>query len=352
MFGLGEQYTEADSLGLFLTGANSDGGEQSDPDLSLGNYRSSSRVEQIGFSINHSIPGIIIERIGGVNGVGLGSLETINGNSLRWTAPNDTPGEAILIANGQTRMLQSSSNTAKFIVVSCHTTSKLIGTATVSLVPVYNNVIGSSNVPSGEWLVKLRCFAMKNLNSNNKLKHLKVWIGTLAMQQISDAGQLGSSGSGTIETTGSFIDWPDTGFCRITTASGSLREIVYYSARTDSVLTVPAAGRGLLDTSATTGAMDDYLNCVPGIKIAKETPTEGAFTTLSDEHDTEAVAGLSWTTGIDKESGLNISSLDWNEMIGIWIWLVVVEDRVAMPIMKNMLKWQFDVYDLEIFEAL
>jgi len=347
----GEQYTNADALGLFLTGAAGDGGDQPDPDLSFGNFRSSSRLEQIGFFISHSIPGIIIERVGGANGIGLGSMESVNGDSLRWTAPSDTPGAAILIANGQTRMLQSGSP-AKFIVVSCHTTGKLAGTATVSLVPVYNDVIGSSNVPSGESLVKLRCFTMKNMNSGNTLKHLKVWIGTLATQQVSDAGQLGGSGSGTIETTGTFTDWPFTGFCRITTAGGSLREIVYYSVRTGSILTVPAAGRGLLGTSAAAGASDDKLDAVPGIKIAKEAPSGGHFTIADDEHDTEAVSGLSWTTGINKDNGLVISGLAPGEMIGIWLWLIVIEGRIATPSMENMLKWQFGIYDLEIFEIL
>jgi len=123
---LGEQYKEADAIGLFLTGAAGDGGEQTDPYFSLGNYRSSSRVEQIGFFVNQSIPGIAIERVGGANGCGLGSLETINGNKLRWTAPGDTAGAAILIANGQTRMLQSA-DPVKFIVVSCHTNNELRG---------------------------------------------------------------------------------------------------------------------------------------------------------------------------------------------------------------------------------
>lgn len=349
---LGEQYTDADALGLFLTGAAIDGGDQSDPDLSYGNYRSSYRLEQIGFFISHSIPGIIIERIGGANGTGLGSMEAVNGDSLRWTAPGDTPGAAILIANGQTRMLQSGSVPAKFIIVSCHITGELAGTATVSLVPVYNDVIGSSNVPSGESLVKLRCFAMKNMNPGRTLKHLKVWIGTLAEQQISDADQLVGSGAGTIETTGSYADWPDTGFCRITTAGGSLREIVYYSGRTDSVLTVPAAGRGLLGTNAAAGAADDKIDAVPGIKIAKEAPTEGHFTVADDEHDTEAVSGLTWTTGIDKDNGLVISGLIPGEMTGIWLWMAVVEGRIASPRMENMLKWQFGIYDLEIFEIL
>ena len=84
---MGEQYTHSDALGLFLTGAVSDGGDQSVPDDSLGGYRSSSYVEQLGFFLGNSITGIIIDKAAGANGEGVGSLETINGNSLRWTAP-------------------------------------------------------------------------------------------------------------------------------------------------------------------------------------------------------------------------------------------------------------------------
>ena len=232
---MAEQYDSADAMGLFLTGATSDGGTQTDPDLSFGNYRSSSREEQIGFFISNSIAGIIIERAGGANGTGAGCLEAINGNSLRWTAPYDIPGAAVAIANNETKMLQSGGDSARFIIVSRNTTASLVGSAIINLMPVFNNAVGSSNVPSGEALTKLRCLAMKNVNAADGITNLKVWLGTLGTQQVSDVSQLGASGAGIIETSGSFADWPGTGFCRITETGGSLREIVYYSSRTDTV---------------------------------------------------------------------------------------------------------------------
>ncbi len=346
-----EQYTFSDALGLFLTGATSDGGAQEDPDLSFGNYRSSTREEQIGFLPSWSIQGIVIERISGANGFGLGLLETISGDSMRWSAPGDSPGAIVEIANGQTKMLQSGTDLAKYIIISRHTAAALVGSTTIKLVSVFNNTIGSSNVPSGEAQVKLRCLAIKNLGGN-EVRNLKVWIKTLATQQVSDSSQLGGSGAGTIGTSGTFVDWPATGFCRITDSSGSLREIIYYSSRTDTVLTVPATGRGLLGTSESAGAADDTLDAVPGIKIAAEEPVDDQFTVCEDEHDTDAVSGLSWSTGITPATGLDIEPLDTDEMIGIWLWLEVVEGRTASPSIDNILAWQLcDITKKQIKEV-
>ncbi|MDD5327410.1 MAG: hypothetical protein PHY02_06300 [Phycisphaerae bacterium] len=338
-----EQYTIADALGLFLTGATSDGGSQPDPNLSLGNFRSSIREDQIGFFLNRSIPGIIIERISGANGGGLGLLETAGGGSCRWTAPDDTPGVAVTIADGETKMLQSGGDAAKYIVISRNTTASLIGSATVNMVSVFNNAVGFANVPSGEAASRLRCIAFKNVNAADGITNLKVWLGTLGTQQVSDSGQLGASGAGTIETSGTFTDWPATGFCRITTAADSLREIVYYSSRTNTVLTVPAAGRGLLDSIAAAGAADDKLDAVPGVKIAAEAPSSDHFSMPENEYDTDEVSGLSWSTGITAAGGLDVGSLVAGEMVGIWFQMEVVEGRTASPLMEDILEWSFDI---------
>lgn len=343
-----EQYTKADALLVFLTGASSDGGEQSDPDLSLGNYRSSSLGGQPSFLVDNPIPGLKIERVGLGNGLGVGTLEAYDSNQIRWTAPGDTPGAADTIADGQTRMLISGSGqTCQYIVVSCHTDEDLSGSASVTLMSAYNNVIGMSNVPSGSSADKIRCVALKNVG-RQKIKSLKIWLATLATQQISDDGQLGGSGAGTIETTGSFSDWPETGFCRITQSNGTLREIVYYQSKTDTALDVPVNGRGLLGTSASAGAATDTLDCVPGLKIATESPVSDQFTEASDEYDTASVSGLSWSTGITKDTGLYVSSLDVDDMIGVWLWLAVVNGRIASPQLENNFLWEYSVYDLEI----
>jgi hypothetical protein len=315
------------------------------PSESLGGFQSASRVNQLGFCLSGFIKGIVIERVSGANGEGYGSLEAIDGDSLRWTAPGGSPGEAVQIANGETKLLESGDDEySKFVVVSCHTADELKGSATVELVPVFNNVIGSSNVSDAERQageVKLRCIAYKNMHSTDNAKALKIWLATLGTQRTSDTTQLPASGAGTIETTGSFADWPSSGFCRVTTAAESLREIVYYSSRTDTVLTVPAAGRGLLGTSESAGASDDKLDAVPGIKIAKQDPTGEKFSVCDDENDTSAVSGLSWNTGITEASGISVGDLTPSQMVGIWLWLVVPAGQSAGANLENAVKWSF-----------
>jgi hypothetical protein len=345
-----DEFTHGDTLGLFLTGAASDGAAQPDPDMSLGGYRGSNYVEQIGFFLTGQIPGIIIKRVSGANGEGIGCLETVDGDSLRWTAPNGTPGPIVAIANGQTKLLETgveanAANRCKFAIATRSTAATLKGIATVTLVPVYNNVIGSSNVSGAEQAageIKLRCMAFRACNVTQAVKNLKIWLAALGTQQTSDSGQLPASGDGTIETSGSFADWPATGFCRISTVGGSLREIVYYLQKTATILTVPAAGRGLLGTSALAGAASDKLDAVPGIKIASESPTGGAFTVAANENDTAGISGFSWSTGITESTGLNIGDIAAGGMIGLWLWLIIIAGQTATPSLQNAIKWSFD----------
>ena len=344
---IGDENTKLDALALYLSGASSDGGSQPDPDLSFGNFRSSTRISQIGHLVLTDISGVSVERVCGTNGQGFGALEVVTANSLRWTAPDDSPGAAVIINNGQTKLLESADD-RKFIVVKRHTASDLTGVSLIKMVPIFNNTIGSNNVNDTERQAgenKLRCMVFKCMHDQFLVRNLKVFIGTLGTQRVSDAGQLPSSGAGTIETTGSLSDWPATGFCRIETSAAGLREIVYYSQRTGTGLTVPAAGRGLLGTSAAAGGATDLIYPVPGIKIAKESPTSDHFTVCTDENDTAAVSGFTWYTGITRDTGLMIGHLGKDEIIGIWVWLVVVAGASASPSLENLLKYQFGIYD-------
>jgi len=345
----GNEFSNIDSLGVFLSGAVSDGGAQTDPDLSLGNYRSSTRADLIGFTISKPINGIKIERIGAANGYGIGSLAAVDGDNLTWTAPGGEPGDAIRINNSETKVLETDGDARKFIVVSRQTTDELIGIASVTLLPIVNNVIGFSNVSDTERAAgetKLRCIIFKNLNSSYKIRNLKFYIGTLGTRQTSDGGQLGASGSGTIQTTGTFIDWPKVGYCRVQQNSGDLREIVYYSGRTDTILTVPAAGRGLLGTTPAAGTATDTLDAVPGIKIAKELPVADQCSVADDENDTSEVTGFDWTTGITTDGGFVVPVLDPDDMAAVWIWLEIPAGATASPLMENVLIWVFGIYDV------
>lgn len=265
--------THADALRFYLTGAASVGAAQSDPDASLGAYRGDTELTMLDYQITSAITGVVIEQVSGENGTGTGSLDAPTSSSLRWQPPGGSYGAEVSIANGETKLLEGS-DTDKWIRVSRTQSTNLSGTASVELSREYNNAIGFDNVSdteasNGDDEVRALCAYVA---ASAAISSLQVWLAELGTQATTDDGQLSSSGSGTIGTsTDSFADWPDTGFARIEDSGGSLREIVYYSERTDSALTIPGSdARGLLGTSAAAGASDDEAHAVPGLRIAQE----------------------------------------------------------------------------------
>lgn len=341
--------THADSIRAFLTGASADGGAQADPNASLGKNRSSTLSKFLGHEVTNPISNITINFVAGANGLGAGTLTATGNDELKWTPPGGTQGAGVTIANGETKILEGgNSEPEKYIRVTRTSADNLTGTATVTLTDEFNNTVGFDNVSSGEASAgdtEYRCLCFKN-EASSEIKNLKAWIGTLGTQRVSAASQLPASGAGTIDiSAGNFSDWPDSGFCRIQQAGGTLREIVYYSSRTATELTVPATGRALLGTSAGAGAADDTLDAVPGIRIAKEAPAsqpDGAFTDKTAAGEGSQPAGLTWRTGIIAAEGANIGDLTAGYIYGLWIERVVTEGAIAEASVLNLIKWSFD----------
>jgi hypothetical protein len=341
-----DEKTHADSLRAYLTGAGSDGGAQADPDASIGNYRSSTRCEFLAATISNPIANVTLLFVAGENGEGAGSLAATGVNDLAWTPPGGSQGAAVTIANGETKILEGGGGEAsKFVRVTRTSVADLSGAAMVTLAKVLNDVLGFDNIASAEALAgddEYRCLALKN-EAAGSVTNLKVWVKTLGTQQTSDAGQLGASGAGTISTTGSFADWPASGWAHLKTAAGATREIVYYSSRTATTLTVPAAGREALGTTADAGADDDTVDAVPGIRISKEAPTaqpDGHFDDPADE-STEP-AGPTWNTGTTAATGLQIGTLAAGEIAGVWLHREVPAGMAAAAVIENALAWSFD----------
>ena len=89
------------------------------------------------------------------------------------------------------------------------------------------------------------------------------------------------------------------------------------SPRTATSLTVPAAGRALLGTSATAGSATDTVDEVPGIRIALENVAADAIQTIADEFT--APTGRTWSTAITAATGLAIDSLARQTNYGLWV---------------------------------
>lgn len=115
--------------------------------------------------------------------------------------------------------------------------------------------------------------------------------------------------------------WPSSGFVRITTSSGALREICYYSSRSDVALTIPEAGRGLFDTMPDDGDATDSIQSVPGIRVGIEAPSSqpaGDFSKIADR--IEAPGGtIDWTTATHYADGVEIGDMDAGDIYGVWI---------------------------------
>jgi len=343
---MADQKTRADSIRMYLTGAGSDGGAQTDPDAALGDYRSSTLVVPLSVSIASAIANITVDAIAGANGTGAGSLIAASGDTLTWTPPGGSVGTAVTILNGETKIIEGADK-SKFIRVSRTSATGLTGTATLTLTNQYNGVIGMDNVSSAEATAgddEYRCFCVKNEHASVTVGSVLAWIATLGTQATTDSAQLSSSGSGTITTTDSFADWPESGYAHILTSGGSTREIVYYSSRTGTSLTVTADGRAMLGTSAAAGASDDTVDAVPGIRIAKEAPTGSASTgnaqTIADE-DTAPTA-VTFDSGITSATGLNIGDLAPGEIYFIWLHRETPAGAQAIASAVHLINFSFD----------
>lgn len=313
--------TRADSLREYLTGAISDGGVQANPTASLGNYRSSTEAESMTAVVENPISGITIAFIGGGNSIGAGTLEAVDANTLRWKCFGGSFGDLVAIANGETKIIETAGAAGAYIRVTRTSSASLTGTATITLSQKVNSVFAGDDVSSAEAASgdnEYRATVVKN-ESPVAVVDFRRWIGVLGVSQISNSTQLPSSGAGTITTTGTFTTWPDKGWCHIKNGS-STREVVYYSSRTNTTLTVPATGRARLGTSAAAGAAGDTIHPVPGVRIAKDddgvVESPAPIQTIANEG--VAPTGVTWNIGITSDTGLVVGNMPAGYQVGIW----------------------------------
>jgi hypothetical protein len=329
------QKTHADALREYLSGASSDGGVQTVPDLSLGNYRSATEAVSLGIAIANAIAGVTVLYAGGANPVGTGTLTAVDASHLSWQAPNDTgPGQQVQWLGTSTQILESLAGPGQYLRITA-TPPFTPGQSQITLSVLYNNEFGFDNVTVAQasaGVIQYRASILRNENST-PVTNIQRWIGQLGTSQVSNGGGLGASGSGTITTSGSFADWPPAGWCQIQDSSNTLKEVVYYSSRTATVLTVPSAGRGLLGTSAVAGTITDLVFAVPGVAIALEPGGAQAFGSAIQTiaNQTTAPTGVTWNVGLTPATGLQIGTLGVSQQQGIWIMRQIPAGALATP---------------------
>lgn len=338
-----DQKTRADSIRLYFSGAASNGGAQAAADACLGNYRSSTLAVFHDAVITNPIANVTVDHVSGANAEGSGTITALTVNTLAWTPPGGAQGPAVTIANGETKILEGSGQPGQFVRVTRTSATDLTGAATLALTYKYNDVTGFDDVSSAEAAAgdnEYRALFLFN-ESVSQVKNVKVYLNLLGTSQVSGAAQLGASGAGSITlSVGTFDDWPDSGFCRVETSGGTLREIVYYSSRTSTTLTVPSVGRGVLGTAAAAGGATDVVMAVPGIRVASEAPVSNAIQTIADENT--APTGVTWSTAVAKATGVNVGDMAAAAIYGIWIQRVVTVGAVSEAEVLQNLAIAFD----------
>lgn len=307
---MAQAYTRGDSLGIYQTKTSANVSN-------LGGYRSVVDICSPRFLVDTPHPQIVILGASGYNGTGTGTLTAASTGSLQWTPPGATAGSAVTIAANEVKLLEGST-ASKWLRVfwdGDYSTSTLGGYDNIALMPTVFDQTGSAPNTSTYTAVILtnQSAALQDITS------LTAWIGTLGTQRLTGTAQLSGSGAGTITTAtaSGFADWPAQGWAHIKNGSVT-REIVYYTSRTSTSLTVPSGGRGLLGTSAAAGSATDTIDAIPGVRIGKETAdSDNKIQTIASANT--APTGITWNTGITSATGLSITTLAPAANAGLWL---------------------------------
>lgn len=331
-------YAHADSLREYLTGAGSDGGAQSDPNLSLGNYRSSTEAVSLGILLINALTNVTVLYAGGANPPGPGTLTALDANTLVWQPHGASgPGPAASFSGmGVYGVVEAAGAPGQYLRVQV-TTPLTPGVCTVVLSTLMDNCFGLDDISIAEAAAgesAYRASMIRNESSGTVL-NLQRCLSLLGTAQVSDSDHLGGSGSGMINTSGSFGDWPETGWCQVRSSGGALKEVVYYSAKTNTQLTVSSVGRGLLGTSPTAGLSTDTVSPTPGVAIGVDPlgiQNFGmAIQTVANENT--APVGVTWNLELTAALGLQIGDMAVNKEVGVWIWRQVPAGILATPSM-------------------
>lgn len=296
-------YTRGDSLGIYRS--ISDAGA-----FGLGGSKSGIETGA-GFLTTTPIPQLVILAVSGANDVGQGLLSVSGTNQLKWKAPGGTAGTAVTIAPYETKLIEDGTDAYKWIRVywdGDYSQAALGGDDLINILPIYHE--GRIDSVEHEYVG----YVLSN-HSATATDIENIICGYLEGDPVTTSiAQLPSSGAGTIQgAANAFANWKAAGYARIVTNAPAQREIVYYTSRTDTILTVPSGGRGLFGTTPAAGASTDSVYEHPGFEVAIEVAdADGRIQEIANR--TTAPTGVTFTSGNPTHALLTS-----NNNLGLWI---------------------------------
>ncbi len=343
------QFSHGDAIREYLTGSTSDGGVQTNPLNSFGHYRSATEAVSLGIVLINALTNVTVLYAGGGNGPGSGTLTALDSNNLIWQPPGAIgPGAPAFFSGAGVTGIVEGQNVGQYLRVTV-TTPLTPGTCTVQLSVLANNVFGADDISTASAIsgISLYHATIVRNESGNTVSGFQRWLASLGTLLICNSG-LGGSGAGTILVTNpyNFANWPSSGWCEIQSSGNVLKEVVYYTSRTNALLTVPVAGRGLLGTTAQAGNLGDLLYPISGTAIAIDTAGVQAFgsSIQTIANSLTPPNAVTWNVGILAVQGLQIGTLLPNQQAGIWIWKQIPAGVTASPSLLNQFQDSFNAF--------
>jgi hypothetical protein len=286
-----------------------------------------------------------IDRIGDGNGnTGTGTITAVDATSITWTPPGGSVGAAVSIANGEQKQIQGADKNQRIIVTRDDATA-LTGSAVITVNEVKPTLFSHDDVSDAERVTGDKEYWSAGFRNQGltDVKTLKVKMKVQGTQAGSQTTQLAGAGAGTIVTSDTFADWPDAGMVLIRDSGGTVREIANYFSRTDSTLTIPAAGRGQMGTSADAGVTTDTCDAIPPTMLAIETLSSqpaGNIQTIADE--STQPTGRTWVVPITDAEAIILGDFNTLEGVAIWFERWIVAGETGRPNIYNHLTWSFE----------
>ena len=330
------QYTRADCLREYLTGASTDGGIQANPNNSLGGARSSTEAVSLGIQITNPITNVAVLYASGTNPPGPGTLVSPDGHSLTWQAFGESsPGASVSWSGGtQIQIVESGVAGGEYLRILA-TPPFSIGAATITLSVLYNNLFGFDNLTPAQASAGEDEYRASIVRNEMQITGTVIqWQRWLALQGTPHTtnGPLGPVNVGFLNLAGGTpIDWPAQGWVQIQKSDGTVREVVYYGSKTTSGVNVVA--RALFGTVKSAGLTTDKAYPVPGTVIGIDfngISPFGSFIQSIPDPFTPPV-NITWNMGVTAGTGLQIGNMNNGQQVGIWYWRSVPPGSVATP---------------------
>lgn len=343
-----DEFTGQDSFRLYFTGASTDGGAQSDPQLSLGKNRSSTEIVPVIPDYSSSISNLTVDYISGAIAAS-GDLGVVSDDVVEFKADGGGYGVDVTILNGETKFVPVSIASDKFIRITRTSATALTGNITFTVTRPTEDIISGDNVTGGEasagddeyWALMIKNVSASSITSlSPRLIHFDF--------DTVDSGGYASSGAITITATnpGAFANSPASGHVKNRTTD----EVMYYSSRDDDALTVPALGRDVYSDvgGGAAGTSTDDIYTIPMMRLGIEAPASqpsGAITDNTGAGIKTAPGGVTFYTELPGDNNIDIPTLVTTNISGLWVHRKIVAGMSPVAEILNSIRFFYDAFD-------